>query len=144
MDLTAEIQIAADPADIAAVMFDPARTPEWMSAVTRVEILDRALAPGARVRMVGAVLSREFTWTTEVATVHFPHLLALRMADGPVVGMTRFDVQRSGPGSRVRIRYAGELGPALAAVPEALVTGPLHAMLTADLDRLKRLVQGQA
>ena len=58
MDLTAEIQIAADPADIAAVMFDPARTPEWMSAVTPVEILDRALGPGARVRMIEAVLRR--------------------------------------------------------------------------------------
>jgi len=142
IDVAAEIEIAADPADIAAVMFDPARTPEWMSAVTGVEILDPALVRGARVTHRGSVLNREFSWTTEVETVHFPHVLSLRIADGPLVGATRFDIQRSGGGSRVRIRNVGEPGPALAMVPAAMIPGPLRAAMSADLERLKAIVEG--
>ena len=53
IDVRAEIEIAASPATIAGVMFDPQRYAEWMSAVERVEVLDPALAPGARVRHHG-------------------------------------------------------------------------------------------
>ena len=34
MDIVQNIQIAAAPADVAAVMFDPAREREWMTSVT--------------------------------------------------------------------------------------------------------------
>ena len=37
IDVRAEIEIAASPATIAGVMFDPQRYAEWMSAVERVE-----------------------------------------------------------------------------------------------------------
>ena len=142
IDVAAEIEITADPADIAAVMFDPARAADWMAAVTGVEILDPALVRGARVRHSGTVLSRTFTWTTEVEAVHFPHVLALRISDGPLVGTTRFDIQRSGSGSRVRIRNVGEPGGALAMVPAAMIPGPLRSAMAADLERLKQIVEG--
>lgn len=142
IDVEAIIEIAAVPADIAAVMFDPAREAEWVSAVTRVEVIDPALVPGARVRHHGRVMSQEFSWTTEVETVHFPHVLALRLSDGPFVGTTRYEIQRSGSGSRVRVRSAGEPGPSLSFVPAAMVVGPLRAAMAADLERLKVLVEG--
>jgi len=142
LDLVAEIEIAADPADIAAVMFDPARAADWMSAVTGVEVIDPALVRGARVRHHGTVLSQSFTWMTEVEAVHFPHVLALRISDGPLVGTTRFDIQRSAGGSRVRIRNVGDPGPALSVVPAAMIPGPLRSAMVADLERLKTLVEG--
>jgi carbon monoxide dehydrogenase subunit G len=142
IDVVAEIEIAADPADIAAVMFDPARAAEWMSAVTGVDVIDPALVPGARVRHQGSVLDREFTWTTEVEAVHFPHVLALRIADGPLIGTTRFDIQRSAGGSRVRIRNAGEPGSVLSIVPASMISGPLRSAMAADLARLKSIVEG--
>jgi hypothetical protein len=143
VDVSADIEIAADPADIAAVMFDPAREAEWMSAVTGVDVLDPALVKGARVRHRGRVMNQEFSWTTEVETVHFPHVLALRVSDGPLVGTMRFDVQRSGNGSRVRVRNVGEPGPALSFVPAGMVLGPLRSAMMADLERLKALVEGE-
>jgi carbon monoxide dehydrogenase subunit G len=141
IDVAAEIEIAADPADIAAVMFDPARAADWMSAVTGVEVIDPALVRGARVRHRGKVLNQEFTWLTEVEAVHFPHVLALRVTDGPLIGTTRFDIQRSAGGSRVRIRNAGDPGPALAIVPSAMIPGPLRLAMAADLQRLKAIVE---
>jgi hypothetical protein len=108
--------------------------------VTGVEIVDPALAPGARVRHRGQVMGRELTWTTEVEAVHFPHVLQLRVSDGPFVGTMRYDIQRSAGGSRARVRNVGE-SEQLAFVPAAMIAGPLRAAMAADLERLKALVE---
>jgi hypothetical protein len=142
IDVSAEIEISASPADIAGVMFDPERDPDWVKAVTAVELVDPALERGARVKRVGAFLGQQLAWTTEVEAVHFPHVLALRIVDGPFAGTVRYDIQRSPAGSRVRIRSIGDVTrPVLA--PAALISGPLKAAMTADLERLKRIVEEQ-
>jgi hypothetical protein len=141
VDISVDIEIAADPADVAAVMFDPQRESAWMKAVTSVELIDAALAPGAKVRHHGRFMGKDLSWITEVETVHFPHLLTLRIADGPFVGTVRYDVQRSGGGSRARVRNVGEPA-ALSFLPAAMIAGPMRAAMTADLERLKALVEG--
>ncbi len=143
MDLRAEIDIAASPSTIAGVMFDPLRYTEWIKAVDRVEVLDPALAPGARVLHHGAVMGKRITWTSEVETVHFPHVLVLKLSDGPFVGISRIGIQRHGGGSRVQMHNTGEL-KGMPAIPEAMVSGPLQSALQADLVRLKALVEAQA
>src|ERR1044071_10217196 len=95
VDLTVRTEIAAAPADIAAVMFDPQREPEWMSAIKRVEIIDPALQPGARVRRTAQFLGRELSWTTEGEAVHFPHVLKLKIAEGPFTGTVSYQIQRT-------------------------------------------------
>jgi uncharacterized protein YndB with AHSA1/START domain len=140
IDLQVEIEIAAAPADVAAVMFDPAREREWMPALTAVEIVDPALAPGARVRRQAAFLGRTLTWTTTVQDVRFPHLLTLQMSEGPFEGTVRYDIQRSASGSRVRIRSVGR-PTALGFLPAALIAAPMRATLENDLGRLKALVE---
>ena len=140
VDVAAEIEILADPTDVAAVMFDPAREPDWIQAVTRVEIIDPALAPGAKVRHHGRFLGRDLDWVTEVEAVHFPHVLTLRVAEGPFVGTVRYDIQRSGAGTRVRVRNTGRAA-GLGFLPTAVITGPMRSAMTADLERLKALVE---
>jgi len=140
IEVRADVEIAAAPATIAGVMFDPQRYAEWMKAVERVEILDKALAPGARVRHHGSFMGQPIAWTTEVETVHFPHVLTLKMIDGPFVGTARIGIQRSGGGSRVQVQNAGELKD-FPFVPEAMVAGPLTAALQSDLARLKALIE---
>jgi hypothetical protein len=142
IDVSAEIDIDAAPADIAGVMFDPQREPEWISVITGVELLDPELAPGARVRRTGSVLGRSVGWTTEVERVHFPHLLILKVVDAPFRASTRFEVQRSGTGSRVRVRGVGDADTL--PVPAAFVEGPLKSALAAGLARLKTLVESTA
>jgi uncharacterized membrane protein len=140
IDVSAEIDIAAAPADIASVMFDPQREPEWMKAVAEVEIIDPALAPGAKVRHRGSFVGREVSWMTEVAEVHFPHVLTLRLSEGPFAGTVRYDIQRVGGGSRARVRLAGD-AEQLSFVPSAMIEGPVRSALAADLERLKALVE---
>jgi len=107
IDVSAEIEIAANPADIAAIMFDPAREKDWLQAVREVELIDPALAPGAKVRHRGTILGHDVSWLSEVEAVHFPHVLTLRISDGPFVGTVRYEIQRSSAGSRARVRSVG-------------------------------------
>ena len=141
IDLAAETDINASPADIAAVMFDPAREPEWVGAISGVEVIDPALAPGARVRHTGSVMGREFVVTTAVDALHFPHVLALRVREGQFEGLVRFDIQRSGEGSRVRIRAAGE-SPELGGFKKMLIEGPARSGIAGALKKLKDIVEG--
>lgn len=143
MDLRAEIDIAASPSTIAGVMFDPQRYTEWIKTVERVDVLDPALAPGARVRHHGAFMGKSIAWITEVEAVHFPHVLVLKIMDGPFVGTSRIGIQRHGGGSRVQMYNTGELN-GMPSVPEAMVSGPLQSALQADLVSLKALVEAQA
>ncbi|HUL74985.1 MAG TPA: SRPBCC family protein [Vicinamibacterales bacterium] len=140
IDVTAEIQIAAEPTDIASVMFDPQREPEWIAAVKSVEVVDPAIKAGARVRRTGSFLGRELAWTTAVQTFHFPHVLVLQLADGPLTGEVAYQIQRSGAGSVVRIRARGETNM-LGFLPAAMIDGPMRAALDADLGRLKAIVE---
>jgi hypothetical protein len=140
IDVTAEIQIAAEPTDVAAVMFDPQREPEWIAAVTRVEVVDPGIKPGARVRRTGNFLGKEIAWTTAVESFHFPHVLVLRLADGPLTGEVAYQIQRAGSGSAVRIRARGEVStPGF--LPAAMIEGPMRAALDDDLGRLKTIVE---
>jgi uncharacterized membrane protein len=144
LDVSVDIDIAAAPADVAAVMFDAARDAEWMKAVTAVDVLDPALKPGARVRRTATFLGRDISWVTEVEMVHFPHLLALRIADGPFVGTVRYEIQRTATGSRARIHNVGEPGQLGALVPASFIAAPMRSALAGDLERLKAIVEQAA
>jgi hypothetical protein len=141
IDVSAEIDIEAAPADLAGVMFDPQREPEWIVVISAVELIVPALAPGARVRRTASLFGQTLVWTSAVERVHFPHLLTLQVEDGPFTGTTRYDIQRSGTGSRVRVRHAGDLGQW--PVPAAAVAAPLKAAMAADLAHLKAIVEGR-
>ena len=140
VDVTAETEIAAAPADVAAVMFDPQREPEWMSVVKTVEVLDAALRPGARVRRTASFMGQDVGWTTEVEAVHFPHLLRLRIAEGPFSGTVLYQIQRSEGGSIVRVRNEGQTSK-LDFLPSAVIEGPMRSAMNADLARLKAIVE---
>ena len=137
IDVSAEIGIAAEPTDVASVMFDPARAAEWVPAVKTVEVIDPAIRPGARVRYTGSFHGRDVAWTTEVAGFHFPHQLIVSIADGPFTGKVHYSIVRSGSGSLARVRQVGDV----AGLPAALVTMHLQTALNAGVARLKGLVE---
>jgi hypothetical protein len=140
VNVTADIEIAAEPTDVASVMFDPQREPEWMSAVKTVALIDPGIKPGARVRRTGSFVGQDITWTTAVEAFHFPHALTLKIVDGPFTGTVSYSVQRSGTGSVARITNRGETN-ALGFVPASMVEHGMRSMLAADLGRLKALVE---
>jgi uncharacterized protein YndB with AHSA1/START domain len=143
VSVAAETEINAEPTDVASVMFDPQREPEWIDAVKQVELVDAALQPGARVKRVGRFLGYEFTWQTEVEAVHFPHLLVLRVQEAPISGTVTYEIQRSGAGSLVRVQNQGSTTK-WNFIPPAMVEGPMRKAMTEDLARLKQIVESGA
>jgi hypothetical protein len=141
VNVTAETEIAAEPTDVASVMFDPQREPEWIEAIKSVELIDAALQPGARVKRTGRFVGYEFGWMTVVETVHFPHRLVLRIVDAPISGTVTYDIQRSNGGSVVRINTQGQTTK-WGFVPASMIEGPMRKALLADLARLKQIVEG--
>lgn len=140
INLAVEIAIDAAPTDVAAVMFDPQREPEWVGAVKAVEVVDPALQPGARVRRSGEFMGQAVTWATTVETVHFPHALTLRVTDAPFTGTLSYQIQRGAAGSVARIQARGET-TLMAFLPSSLIEGPLRSVLGEDLARLKKIVE---
>jgi hypothetical protein len=143
LNVFAEIEIAAEPTDVAGVMFDPAREPEWVEAVTTVEVIDPSIRPGARVKRAGRVKGFPVQWTTEVESFHFPHMLTLRVAEGPFNGTMQYQVGRSGTGSIARVAIVGEAAvPAF--FPAPLIADKVRGALTMDLRRLKAIIETPA
>jgi carbon monoxide dehydrogenase subunit G len=123
MDISEAIQIAAAPADVAAVMFDPARDAEWMTSVSSTVPRSAGITVGAEVDRTSIVDGRQIPWTTQVAGFHFPHVLRLHIAGGQS-GAVHYEVQRAGEGSVARGRAASDVD-----------------LFGFDLNRLKELVE---
>jgi hypothetical protein len=140
IDVFADVLIAASPADVAAVMFDPAREPEWIGAVQSIELIDAALVAGARVRHQGRIAGRDVSWISQVSAVHFPHKLTMEISAGPFAGVLDYSVARTADGTVARVRNAGDFDIGMP-LPAALVAGEVRAALAKDLARLKALVE---
>jgi len=125
MDFARQALIAGAPADTAGVMFDPARDPEWMKAVTSSVPQTPGIQPGAEVKRTSTVGGVDVPWTTVVERFHFPHILRLTIGGG-ASGYIRYEVQRSGAGTVATVRASCE-----------------QDLFGFDLDALKAIVEGQ-
>jgi uncharacterized membrane protein len=137
LDVRVTIQMDASPERIRSVMFDPRHDPEWMAAVKSVEPLGDYTHPGTRVRRVGRFLGRTLHWTTEVVSMQ-PGKVELHIIDGPMRGTVIYSVEPSGIGSQVTIHNTGE---ASGFAPRWLLAMAMRRSLTADLQRLRRIVE---
>lgn len=125
MDFARQTLIGGAPADTAGVMFDPARDPEWMKAVTSSVPQTPGIQPGAEVRRTSTVGGVDIAWTTVVERFHFPHVLRLTIGGG-ASGYIRYEVQRSGNGTIASVRASSE-----------------QDLFGFDLDALKAIVERQ-
>ena len=67
-------------------------------------------------------------------------MLRLRIAEGPFTGTVSYQIQRSAGGSIVRVHNEGQTTK-LGFLPSAIVEGPMRSAMTANLGRLKTLVE---
>ena len=123
MEFARTILINGAPADTAGVMFDPAREPEWMKAVTSSIPQTPGIQPGAEVKRMSTVGGVDVPWTTVVEQFHFPHVLRLTIGGGES-GYIRYEVQRSGGGTVASVRASCQ-----------------RDLFGFDLEALKRLVE---
>jgi len=120
-EISREILINGAPADIAGVMFDPARETEWMTAVSSSVPQSRGITVGAEVKRTSQVAGADVPWSTSVEAFHFPHVLRLVIATG---GYVKYEVQRHGTGSVARVRASSDVD-----------------LFGFDLEKLKTLVE---
>jgi len=120
-EITREILIDGAPADIAGVMFDPAREMEWLTAVSSSVRQSRGITVGAEVKRTSKVSGSDKTWSTNVEAFHFPHVLRLTIPGG---GYIKYEVQRFGAGSVARVRASSDVD-----------------LFGFDLEKLKSLVE---
>jgi uncharacterized membrane protein len=140
LDVSVTHLVEASPDRLRRIMFDARQDPTWMASVKSVELLTEDLRPGARVRRVGKFLGRTLRWTTEVTGVSAA-MLDLKIVDGPMRGTVTYRIEPEGAGSRVTIRNVGH-APGFA--PRWLLTLAMRRSLTADLRRLKEVVEAQS
>jgi hypothetical protein len=120
-EFSREILIDGAPADIAGVMFDPARETEWMTAVSSSVPQSRGITVGAEVKRTSKVGGTNVDWSTSVDAFHFPHVLRLAIPSG---GYVKYEVQRHGAGSVARVRATSDVD-----------------LFGFDLEKLKKLVE---
>ena len=135
MDVTATRTIAARPGQVAAVMFDPGKDPDWIGGAKRVDPPSGdPVRIGARVTRHGGFFGRKFSWTTEVAGFEPDRVLHMNFVEGPMKGGTvTYRIEPDGPNSRVSIRNRGP-GP-------QIMGWFVKRSVGKDLERLARLVE---
>src|SRR5688572_12516858 len=134
MDVTASRTIAGSPQQVARVMFDPRRDPEWIGGAKSVEPLSGdPTAIGARVRRHGGFMGKKFSWETEVVSHEPERLLEMLFVKGPMKGGgVTYRIKPDAGGSRVSIRNTGP-GP-------QIMGWFVRRSVGKDLDRLAKLV----
>jgi uncharacterized protein YndB with AHSA1/START domain len=135
IDVTAVRTIVAKPGQVAAVMFDPGRDPEWIGGARSVDPpKGDATKVGTRVTRHGGFMGRKFSWTTEVQGSEPDHLLHLAFVEGPMKGGTvTYRIEPDGSSSRASIRNTGP-GP-------RIMGWFVRRSVGKDLDRLARIVE---
>jgi len=136
MDVAVCVEIAASARQVAGIMFDPARDPEWIGGAKSVDPPADPSAIGARTRRHGGFLGRKFSWVTEVVEHEPDALLRMKFVEGPMRGEVSYRIEAHGEGSRVSIRNTGG---ASFEVPG--MAWMLRRSVAKDLDRLKRIVE---
>jgi uncharacterized protein YndB with AHSA1/START domain len=134
VDVTASRFISAPPGQVAAVMFDPRRDPEWIGGAKFVDPPQGdPTKVGAKVTRYGGFMGRKFSWQTEVQGFEPDHLLHMSFVAGPMKGGTvTYRIEPDGAGSRVSIRNTG---------PGPQVMGWfVRRSVAKDLDRLAKLL----
>ena len=135
VDVTDSRVIKARPKQIAAVMFDPRRDPEWIGGAKFVDPpKGNPTKVGARVTRHGGFLGKKFSWQTEVLGYEPDHILHMTFVAGPMKGgAVTYRIEPDGTSSLVSVRNTGP-GPKLAG-------WFVRRSMRKDLKRLARLVE---
>lgn len=134
MDILVQRAIAASPASVARVMFEPANDPKWIAGAKSMEKLTPGpIAKGSKVRRNGGFLGRKFSWVTEVTGLEPDRRMEMRFVEGPMKGAVTYEIEASGRGSLVSIRNNGASPPGMGWFVKRSVAR--------DLDRLAAVVE---
>jgi len=143
LDVTAAVRIEAPADDVAAVEFDPARDPEWIGGVDRIEwISPPPLAVGSQVRRIGGFMGRPIEWVMRVEALEPARRAAMHALKSPFPMDVDYQLEPidGGRATRASIRIRGE-GRGMYGLPGWLMGPMVRRSVAGDLKRLKRIVE---
>ena len=146
IDVTATADIAAPPATVAAVQFDPRRDPEWIGGVDRVEVLtDLPISQGSQVRRIGGFMGRPIEWLMRVEAFESERHVGMHALEAPFPMDVdyRLEPTDAGRATRASIRIRGDAKGMYGAMPGPLMGWMVRRSVQADLRRLKQIVEGR-
>jgi hypothetical protein len=136
IDVTVSTATAATPEQVAQIMFDPRRDPEWIGGAKSAQQLPPGpYGVGTKVRREGAFLGRSLSWTTEVTEFAPERLIRMKHTAGPFRAASTIRSPRD-QGSEITIRNYGE-----ASFRFPFMATLMQTSVAADLRRLKALAE---
>lgn len=143
LDVSASRDIDATPEAVAAVQFDPARDPEWIGGVDRVELITPPpLAVGSQVRRLGGFLGRPIEWVMLVERLEPARHVGMQAVRSPFPMQVDYRLEPLDDDRRTRatIRIRGEAA-GMYRLPGPLLGPMVRNSVGGDLRRLARLVE---
>jgi hypothetical protein len=128
--------VARPRADIAAYMFDWRNDPEWIGALTGVELVTpEPFGAGSRVRRVARFLGRRIEYVNEVVELEPGRRLHMRSVVAPFPLEVAYELEDADGGTRVRIRATGDAS-GFYRLAGPLLSRAVSRGIAGDLDRL--------
>jgi hypothetical protein len=143
IDVTASVRIEAPPSAVAAVEFDPARDPEWIGGVDRVEhVTPPPIALQSQVRRIGGFLGRPIEWVMRIDVLEPDRHVGMHALKSPFPMDVDYVLEPldDGRATQASIRIRGE-GKGMYGLPGPLLGPMIRRSVTGDLRRLKRIVE---
>ena len=143
IDVTASVRIEAPPSAVAAVEFDPARDPEWIGGVDRIEhVTPPPIALQSQVRRIGGFLGRPIEWVMRIDVLEPDRHVGMHALKSPFPMDVDYVLEPldNGRATQASIRIRGE-GKGMYGLPGPLLGPMIRRSVTGDLRRLKRIVE---
>lgn len=146
IDVTARLDIDAQPEVVAAVQFDPERDPEWIGGVDRVELVTAPpLSTGSQVRRIGGFMGRPIEWLMRVEALEPGRHVGMHALESPFPMDVDYRLEPIDAGrTRASIRIRGDAAGMYGAMPGPLMGWMVRRSVQGDLRRLKRIVESTA
>ena len=145
VDIVCELEIPRPRAEVAAYAADPDNTTSWYANIKAVEWeTPRPLAVGSRLAFFASFLGRRLSYTYEIRELVPGERLVMSTAQGPFPMETTYTWQDAGDrATRMTLRNRGEPS-GFAKVATPVMTRAMRRAMTADLERLSKILQTRA
>jgi carbon monoxide dehydrogenase subunit G len=136
------VRIARPPADVFGYLTDVEKLPDWQSSAVEVRA-EGELRVGTRIREIRNFLGRRAESTLEVIEYDPGRKFSLRVLSGPLPFEVRHALTPEGGGTRLDWVAEADTSrfPKLAV---RMMAGTAERQFKGDLERLKRLLEGNA
>ncbi len=131
---------------VAAYATDPVKETTWIGGVREsVPLGEGALREGRRVARAASFMGRQFEYVNEVIRLDPGRSLLMRSVKAPFPMVIEYRFEDAGPAeTRMTIYVRGGAEGLLAAITRPLIAAMVRRSITADLRRLRALLESSA